>query len=611
MLNGSATRMQTLPQFIAEALAEPRACAYAERLGAPEWRTLSSTEMLERAKSIARALRYAGASAGDRVALIANNRLDWIAADFGILFAGCVVVPIFPTLAPDQIEYIFADCGPKLCFVESAADAERIRARCPSAPRFVAFDGAGDEGLAAFMASGDAAAEAAGGSLDPVVDADPGELAVLIYTSGTTGNPKGVMLSHRNLVSNARSAAKLLPESLARGDEPVLSVLPFAHIYEHVTILIFTMERAALHVTTPDYLAEDLRAVRPRVMNLVPRIFERILAGIVGRARAEGGVKAMLVPWALEAGRAYVAATSLGIAAGGAEPRVRKASAALALQYIVARKLVLSKIKPQIGLDRLAFFTSGSAPLHRDIMLTFAGMEIAITEGYGLTETSPVVTGTPVEAIRYGSVGRPIEGVAIRLAADGEIQVKGPNVMLGYYHLPGEHPFTSDGWFLTGDIGVVDADGYLFITDRKKELIKTSAGKYVAPGRVESALKRSIYVGQCFVIGDGRPHPVALVCPNWDLVRRDFGISANTTTAEIASRDDVRNFMTKEVVEKSADLASFETIRKIVLLPRDLTIEDGELSPTLKVKRRVVEKKYAALIESAYAASAATATRTP
>ncbi len=604
-MNGSATRMQTLPQFIGEALAEPRARAYAERLGAPEWRTLSSTEMLGRANAIARALRRAGASAGDRVALIANNRLDWIAADFGILFAGCVVVPVFPTLALAQIEYIFADCEPKLCFVESAADAERIRARCPSAPRFVHFDGPGDDGLAAFVEAGGGAFEAAGALTESAAGADPGELAVLIYTSGTTGNPKGVMLSHRNLVSNARAAAQLLPESLARGEEPVLSVLPFAHIYEHVTILIYTMNRASLHVTTPDYLAEDLRAVRPRVMNLVPRIFERILAGIVGRARAEGGVKAKLVPWALEVGRAYAAATLPGAPAGGGERRERKAGSTLALQYAVARKLVLSKIKPQIGLDRLAFFTSGSAPLHRDIMLTFAGMDIPITEGYGLTETSPVVTGTPVDAIRYGSVGRPIPGVAIRLAADGEIQVKGPNVMLGYYHLPGEHPFTNDGWFLTGDIGVVDADGYLFITDRKKELIKTSAGKYVAPGRVESALKRSIYVGQCFVIGDGRPHPVALVCPNWDLVRRDFGISEGTTTAEIASRDDVRNFMTKQVVEKSADLASFETIRKIVLLPRDLTIEDGELSPTLKVKRRVVEKKFADLIESAYAAPAA------
>ena len=574
--------MQTLPQFLSEALSEPREGAFAERLGAPEWRTTSSGVMLARAGAIARALHAAGVGSGDRVALISNNRVDWIAADFGILFANCVVVPVFSTLALDQIEYIFKDSAAKLCFVESSADAERLRGACPSAPRIVHFDGSGPDSLAAFEATG------AG---DFVLDetADPEDLAVLIYTSGTTGNPKGVMLSHRNLVSNALGASSLLPDALA--GEPVLSVLPFAHIYEHTTILILAKSRAQLHVTTPDYLLEDLKSVRPRVMNLVPRIFERVLAGIAGRAKAEGGLRAKLVPWALGIGHDYAAAAQNG----------GKPSGMLPLQYAIAQKLVLSKIKLQIGLDRLEFFTSGSAPLHRDIMLTFAGMGVPITEGYGLTETSPVVTGTPVGAIRYGSVGKPIPGVQIKLADDGEILVKGPNVMQGYYNLPNERPFTSDGWFQTGDIGEIDADGYLAITDRKKELIKTSAGKYVAPGRVESALKRSIYVGQAFVIGDGRPYPAALVCPNWELVRKEFDLPPAMTTAEMSERADVRELMTREVHDNSADLASFETIRRIALLPRDLTIEDGELSPTLKVKRRVVEKKFADLIESAYA----------
>ncbi len=579
--------MQTLPEFLSDALREPREHAFAERLGAPEWTITSSARMRERAGAIARALQAAGLRSGDRVALISNNRVDWIAADFGILFANCVVVPVFSTLAIDQIEYIFKDSGAKLCFVENGADAERIAAACPSAPRLIRFDGTGPDSLAEFEGPGDA-------GFVPDTTANAEDLAVLIYTSGTTGNPKGVMLSHRNLVSNARAAAQLLPQALANGDEPVLSVLPFAHIYEHTTILILALSRARVFVTTPDYLLEDLRAVRPRVMNLVPRIFERILAGIVGNAKAQGGVKAKLVPWALGVGREYMAATQAGARAGGT----------LALQFAIAQKLVLSKIKPQIGLDRLEFFTSGSAPLHRDIMLTFAGMGVPITEGYGLTETSPVVTGTPFDAIRYGTVGKPIPGVEIKLAADGEILVKGPNVMQGYYHLPDEHPFTSDGWFLTGDIGEIDADGYLSITDRKKELIKTSAGKYVAPSRVESALKRSVYVGQCFVIGDGRPYPVALVCPNWDLVRKEFEIAESVPTAEIASRADVRTLMLREVIEHSADLASFESIRRIAVLPRDLTIEDGELSPTLKVKRRVVEKKFASEIESAYAAPA-------
>jgi long-chain acyl-CoA synthetase len=575
--------MQTLPQFISDALSEPRERAFGERLGAPEWTFTSSTRMFERARAIAGALRAAGIQRGDRVALIANNRVDWIAADFGTLFAGAVVVPIFSTLALDQMEYIFKDSEAKLAFVETAADAQRIRAACPSAPRIVWFDGTGPDSLASF--------EASAAPIDPDGDVDPEDLAVLIYTSGTTGDPKGVMLSHRNLVSNAIAASQLLPAALAERDQPVLSVLPFAHIYEHTTILIMALNRSQVHVTTPDYLLEDLKSVRPRVMNLVPRIFERVLAGIQGRAKAEGGLKAKLVPWALTVGREYAAATQRG----------GKASGMLPLQYAIAQKLVLSKIKPQIGLDRLEFFTSGSAPLHRDIMLTFAGMGVPIAEGYGLTETSPVVTGNPSSAIRYGTVGRAISGVEIKIAEDGEIMVKGPNVMQGYYKLPGESPFTSDGWFLTGDVGELDADGYLSITDRKKELIKTSGGKYVAPGRVESALKRSIYIGQCFVIGDGRPYPIALVGPNWDLVRSDFEIPASVTTEEISKRSDVRDLLLREVTEKSADLASFETIRRIALLPRDLTIEDGELSPTLKVKRRVVQKKFAELIESAYA----------
>jgi long-chain acyl-CoA synthetase len=579
--------MQTLPQFLSAALAEPRERAYAERMGAPEWRYTSSTEMLARARRIASALRTAGAAAGDRVALIANNRVNWIAADFGILSAECVVVPIFATLALDQIEYIFRDCAPKLAFVETAAEAARIRAACPSAPRLIFFDGAGPDSLAAFEATGTPDGVPAGAT-------SPEDLAVLIYTSGTTGNPKGVMLSHRNLVSNAHSASQRLPAALVTGDEPVLSVLPFAHIYEHTTILIFALTRAQAYVTTPDHLLGDLKDVRPRVMNLVPRIFERVLAGIVGKAKAEGGLKAKLVPWALAVGREYAAATQ-----GGG-----KATGMLPLQYAIAHKLVLSKVKPQIGLDRLDFFTSGSAPLHRDVMLTFAGMGVPIAEGYGLTETSPVVTSNPFDAIRFGTVGKPIDGVEIMLASDGEILVRGPNVMQGYYNLPGERPFTSDGWFLTGDIGEIDGDGYLSITDRKKELIKTSAGKYVAPGRVESALKRSIYVGQCFVIGDGRAFPVALVCPNWELVRKEFDLPPSMSTEQIARRSDVHDLMLREIHEKSADLASFESIRRIALLPRDLTIEDGELSPTLKVKRRVVERRYAELIESAYAAPA-------
>jgi long-chain acyl-CoA synthetase len=583
--------MQTLPQFVLESLDQPREKAFAERLGAAAWTYTSSGRMYDRIAAIAYALRNAGLEFGDRVALLSENRVDWLAADFGALAAGCVVVPIFPSLALDQLEYILKDSAAKIAFVETAAEAERLHRSCPSAPRCIHFDGLGPDSLADFEAGGAAAVRADPGALAAFTQsASPDDLAVLIYTSGTTGNPKGVMLSHANLVSNTVAGAEVLPDPVDPEGDVILSVLPFAHIFEHTDAIGFIRAKAQLHITQPDFLAADLRDARPVMMALVPRILERVMAGILGKAKAEGGVKARLIPWALNVGRDHAAASVEGT----------KPSVGLALQYSIAQKLVLSKIKPAIGLDRLVFFASGSAPLHRDIALTFAGMGVPIAEGYGLTETSPIVTANRPDAIRYGSVGRPIDGVSLRIAPDGEILVKGPNVMQGYYHLPGEHPYTPDGWFMTGDIGHIDDDGYLFVTDRKKEMIKTSTGKYIAPGRVESALKRSIYIGQCFVIGDGRSFPLALVSPNWDLIRRDFAIPAAVPNAAIVQRTDVRDFFTKEVTERTADLANFEQIRRVALLPRDLTIEDGELSPTLKVKRRVVEKKFADIIETAY-----------
>lgn len=579
--------MPTLSQFISDALRTPREQAFAERLGAPQWAYTSSTRMHERATNIARALAGLGIGSGDRIAIVANNCVDWLAADFGIHFANCVMVPVFSTIAFDQVDYIFKDSQAKLVFVETEKDGERLKASCPNIPRTVSLRGTGPDSLAALEAAG----AAAGGEAEAFVHpAGEDDLAVLIYTSGTTGNPKGVMLTHRNLVFNATTASNFVLDGVINAGDPVMTVLPYAHIYEHTDLLCCLYAAADIFVTTPDFLLEDLKSARPKVMALVPRIFERVLAGIVGKSRAEGGLKAKLVPWALAVGREYAIATQNG----------KRAGAPLSLQHAVAHKLVLSKIRGTIGLDRVDFFSSGSAPLHRDIALTFASFGVPICEGYGLTETSPVVSANRLSNIRYGSVGQVLPGLDVKLASDGEILVKGPSVMKGYYNLPSEHPFDDEGYFKTGDIGEFDAEGFLFITDRKKELIKTSAGKYVAPGRVESALKRSIYVGQCFVIGDGRPFPVALVCPNWDLVRKEFGIPADVTTAAISARADVKDFMLKEIIEKSSDLASFESVRKIALLPRDLTIEDGELSPTLKVKRRVVEKKFADIIESAY-----------
>jgi long-chain acyl-CoA synthetase len=393
------------------------------------------------------------------------------------------------------------------------------------------------------------------------------------------------------VATTAVAGFSLVPDELP-GQDPVLSVLPYAHIYEHMNLYGYLLRRSVVHVChSPDELLEDLRTVRPVAFFAVPRIFERMLAGIVGRSRAEGGLRARLVPWALGAGRDYMRAKFSGKAVS---PRLR-------LQYALAHALVLRKLRPLMGLDRLRFVGTGSAPLHSDIAYTLEAADITVIEGYGLTECSPVVTVNTLEHRKLGTVGRAIPGVELRLGEDGELLVRGPNVMQGYYHDPEQTSATiHDGWLSTGDIAEIDSDGYVRITDRKKELFKTSGGKYVAPARVESAILRSIYVNQIMVLGAGRAHPAALVSPNWPVLRRELGIHDEVSTEQASQQPNVTEFMAKELATQTADLGSFEQIRIVGVLPRDLTIEDGELSPTLKVRRRNVEKRYEALIDAMY-----------
>ncbi|HEX3463645.1 MAG TPA: long-chain fatty acid--CoA ligase [Candidatus Elarobacter sp.] len=579
----------TLPAFIAEHLAAPRPDALAERR-AGRTVLLSSTEVHRRAAALAHALRARGIARGDRVALLANNAVDWLVADFGILYAGAVVVPMFATTADDQVAYILADSEAKLLFVDDAARAAQLRAAVPNAPPIIALAGDGDETLAALVRAGEAQAgdDALLRSYTDGIGED--ELAVLIYTSGTTGQPKGVMLSHRNLVSDVTTAFNPRESALAEG-LVALSVLPLAHIYEHTNALGYLYNGLHHYVTTPDHLMEDVRAVRPMFVAFVPRIFERLIAGIIGNARAGGGLKAKLVPWALEVGTEYERA----VRDGGLAPGLR-------VRHALAKRLVLSKIPKTLGLDRLKYFVSGSAPLHRDTALTISAMGLQVLEGYGLTETSPVISVNRPDDNVLGTVGPTVEGVEVKIADDGEILVKGPNVMLGYYKLPREEqPFTPDGWFETGDIGQIDGHGHLVITDRKKELFKSSGGKWISPTRIETAIKRSIYIGQVMAFGDNKPHPAALVAPNWELVRAKLEMPPETPTAEMANDPRVRALMIREAETHTADLAKYEQVHRVAVLPRDLTIEDGELSPTLKVKRRVVEQRYAPLIAAAYA----------
>ena len=585
----STTDLPTLPALIAERLSLPRPVALAELHGGRTL-ALSAQDVHRRAAAVAHALRGRGVGRGDRVAILANNCVDWLVADFGILYAGGVVVPMFATTADDQIQFIVADSAAKLVFVDDPSSAAHVRAVVPNAPPTVAFEDDGDDGFAALVRAGEALGrdDAALAAYHDGIGID--ELAVLIYTSGTTGQPKGVMLSHGNLVSNTLNAFDPA-ESAQHEGQIALSVLPFAHIFEHTNALGYLSNRLVHYVTTPERLLQDLKVIRPAFVAFVPRIFERLIAGIVGKARDAGGLKAKLVPWALEVGTAYERARR----AGGP-------SALLRVQHAIAHKLVLSKIRATLGLDRLEYFVSGSAPLHRDTALALAAMGLNILEGYGLTETSPTVTVNHPADNELGTVGTPVKNVEVKIADDGEVLVKGPNVMLGYYKLPREEqPFTADGWFQTGDIGAFDERGHLAITDRKKELFKSSGGKWISPSRIETAIKRSIYAGQVMAFGANQPHPAVLVAPNWDLIRKELDLPAHTPTAAMSTDPRVRELVIREVAANTADLASYERIRRVAILPRDLTIDDGELSPTLKVKRRVVEQRYAGLIEQAYA----------
>lgn len=584
-------RPATLIDLISESLEPPRERVLEERLPGRAWESMSSRRVQERYGAIACSLRDAGISRGDRVGICSQNRLDWLVCDYGVLFAGAVTVPMYATLADDQVAFIIRDAAIRLLFVETQAQAERIRAVFGASVRVVTFEGDGADSLARFESRGAGRRAEQPPTLsrsEPPTAA--GDLALLMYTSGTTGEPKGVMLTHGNLAANVVDAFAPVRDELQPGDV-AFSVLPFAHVYEHTNALGFLYLHLRHVVSVPERLLEDIREARPRVAAFVPRIFERVLAGITARAHADGGLQARLVPWALTTGREHARARADD----------RSPPLLLALRYAFARRLVLRKLKAALGLDRISHLVSGSAPLQRDTALTFAGAGIPVCEGYGLTETSPVVSVNRVPAVRYGSVGKPLPGVEVRIAEDGEILVRGPNVMRGYYRREDDVPFIDREWFCTGDIGRLDADGYLWIVDRKNDLFKTSGGKWVSPARLEAAIKRSPLVGQAVVVGANRPHPAVLIAPAWEVLRREHGLPGDAATADIAAREDVRAHVVAEVVRTTAELASFEQVRRVAVLPRDLTLEDGELSPTLKIKRRVVEARYAQLVEAAFA----------
>jgi long-chain acyl-CoA synthetase len=564
------------------------------------WVAISSDEMLARARRIAAGLYSVGVRHGDRVAILSESRPEWTLTDAGCIFAGAIDVPIYPTLTPPQVRYILKDSGSRILAVsnhEKFLEVKEILEECPAVEQVVFFDDAGvanNEGLSLVELEkrGQMLEQDQPGIVDDLAQATkPDELATIIYTSGTTGEPKGVMLTHSNLVSNLIDSSGHLS---FREQDIALSVLPLSHIFERQAMYMYLFQGMAVYYAESlDMIGPNLREVKPTILVGVPRIFEKIYARIKERVAAKGKVNVALLAWAVSVAKDY---------ARFAIER-KKVPRRLAFKHRLATRLVFSKWREAFG-GRIRVLVSGGAALPEELGYIYLGAGIPIVEGYGLTETSPVITTGRLEDNRIGTVGKPIPHVDVRIAADGEIETRGPNVMRGYYNKPEETRavFTNDGWFKTGDIGKIDDDGFLRITDRKKELFKTSGGKYIAPQPIEQMIKGSRFVNQVVLIGNGRKFPAALIVPDWQQVESYVQLKGinSASHAELCKHPRIIDLFERQIAGLTHDLAQYERVKKIALLKDELTIEGGELTPTLKVKRRVIDEKYGAVIDQLY-----------
>src|SRR5712692_7873640 len=565
------------------------------------WHSISANEMLARARRIALGLYSLGVRKGDRVALLSESCVEWVLADQGCIFAGAVGVPIYPTLMPSQVAYILKDSGARVLFVSDRAkfdEIETVLDDCPTLEQVVLFDldkptesklltleQLQEHGRELESRRPELAAELACASR-------PDDLATIIYTSGTTGEPKGVMLTHANMVSNLIDSSN----HLEFGEkDSALSVLPLSHGFERQAMNMYLYHGMSVFFgESLERIGVNLREVHPTVFVGVPRIYEKILAKVQDRAAAKSKLNGVLFAWALGIGKqcAQVASDRQPV------PLL------LSLKRKVADVLAFKRWRQAMG-GRIRIFVSGGAPLSDDVALAFAGAGMPIVQGYGLTETSPVITAGQLNDNRIGTAGKPIRNVEVRLAADGEIETRGPQVMRGYWNKPEETRavFTDDGWFKTGDIGTLDADGYLTITDRKKELLKTSGGKYIAPQPIEQLIKNSRFVNQVVVIGNGRKFPSALIVPDWEQLQAYAKLKGLPLREkeEFCRHPRIIDLFERQIAARTQNLAQFEKIKRLALLDHELTVESGELTPTLKVKRRVVDEEYRELIDRIYA----------
>ena len=596
----SAEAPNTLPAFCLESLARHnKSDAVSEKRG-DQWLHLSGAEFVQRVRHIALGLCELGLKRGDRVALISENRPEWSIADLAILSAGAITVPLYTTQSVDQIEFILKDSGARALFISGGRVLKHARKGFEGSKQLekvIVFDSDSAEALerATTLASIEyhgAAIERehpqafdkmlARGSLD--------DLATIIYTSGTTGEPKGVMLTHDNFICNVRSISTGLPISAA---DVSLSVLPLSHIFERTVFYVFCYTGVSVNYCASfEYLGEYLREVRPTIMTAVPRLFEKVYHRIVKKGMAAGAVKSKIFERSLAIGQRYAR-----LKYGG-----KRIPLSLKGRYLIADRLVFTKWRAGIG-GRLRYFVSGGAPLSPTLSYSFLGAGINILQGYGMTETCIVCANRPGDNC-VGSIGKPFAGIEVEIAVDGEMLVRGPNVMLGYYGRPeATLVVMRDGWLATGDVGYMDDQGHLFLTDRKKDLFKLSNGKYIAPQLIESLLKQSEFVNQVVVIGAGRKFPAALIVPDWEALKsalRDAGEAVGSSHEDLSRQTSALKIVQKDVTMVTAHLEDYERVRRVALLPHEFSIDSGEMTPTLKVKRNIIDERYGNLIDDLY-----------
>jgi long-chain acyl-CoA synthetase len=564
------------------------------------WQPISHRTVLDRVRRLALGLRELGVNAGDRVAILSENRPEWAIADFACLTACLTDVPLYPNLPAEQVCFILRDCGAVAIFVSTEQQAEKlsaIRSDVPSLRHVIGFGAGRASGVDLTLAD----VEAKGASVDSseraaryrqdALGVKPGDVATLIYTSGTTGDPKGVMLTHDNIHSNVAASRTILPFA---GTDVALSFLPLSHIFERMAghYLMFETGTSIAYAESIDTVPINMQEVRPSIVCSVPRLYEKMYARVLENALAGGWVKKQIFFWARKVADRWADDTLAG----------RTPGRILGGKYAIAQRLVFSKLKARTG-GRLRYFVSGGAPLAPEINKFFYAAGLTILEGYGLTETSPVICVNTPEHFRIGTVGTPIPGVEVTIATDGEILTRGPHVMKGYYNKPDatREAIDVDGWFHTGDIGEL-RDDFLAITDRKKDIIVTAGGKNIAPQPIENRMKTNKYVSQAVMIGDKRKFPVMLIVPNWEQLEKWAKLKNIiwTDRAQLLTMPTVHAKIDQEVARHFEGLARFEIPKKIGLLEHDFTVERGELTPTLKVKRRVVDKQYKTLIDSLY-----------